>query len=53
MMVLYYLPILDFPYPNANSFIVDEHIIYAAALMFIGSVAGGNPHWFKKIFSRA
>src|SRR3990167_4727620 len=29
LMLLYYFEILDFPYPNAHSFIVDEHIIYA------------------------
>ena len=33
LMLLYYLPILDFPYPNPHSFIVDEHIIYALALL--------------------
>lgn len=33
LMLLYYLPILDFPYPNQHSFIVDEHIIYALALL--------------------
>ncbi len=27
LMILYYLPILKIPYPNAHSFIVDEHII--------------------------
>lgn len=35
LMILYYLPILDFPYPNAHSFIVDEHIIYAVGLMVL------------------
>ncbi len=33
LMLLYYLPILDFPYPNPHSFIVDEHIVYALALL--------------------
>lgn len=42
LMVLYYLPILDFPYPNIHSFIVDDHIIYALALMFFASVGAGR-----------
>lgn len=28
LMMLYYLPILDFPKAGNNSFIIDEHIIY-------------------------
>jgi thiosulfate dehydrogenase [quinone] large subunit len=42
LMLLYYFPILDFPYPNAHSFIVDEHIIYAAALLFLGALRAGR-----------
>jgi thiosulfate dehydrogenase [quinone] large subunit len=38
LMVLYYLPILDFPYPNSHSFIVDEHIIYAIALLTLSAL---------------
>lgn len=37
LMLLYYFPTLDFPYPNAHSFIVDEHIIYATALIVLAS----------------
>lgn len=42
LMLLYYLPILDFPYPNAHSFIVDDHIIYVAALLFLGAMKAGR-----------
>ncbi|MEK9158055.1 MAG: DoxX family membrane protein [Patescibacteria group bacterium] len=37
LMALYYLPVLQFPYPNVNSFIVDEHIIYIAGLLILTS----------------
>ena len=37
MMILYYLPILVFPYPNKNSFLVDEHIIYICGLLILVS----------------
>ena len=41
LMVLYYLPILDFPYPNPNSFIVDQHIVYILVLaLFITAKSG-------------
>ena len=42
LMILYYLPILDFPYPNAHSFIVDEHIIYAVGLMVLCAFEAGK-----------
>jgi thiosulfate dehydrogenase [quinone] large subunit len=42
LMVLYYLPILDFPYPNEHSYIVDEHIVYAAALLVLGALGAGR-----------
>lgn len=35
LMILFYLPILDFPYPSAHAFIVDEHIIYCATLLIL------------------
>ena len=38
LMLLYYLPILDFPYPNPNSLIVDQHIIYMAVLLYLAAV---------------
>lgn len=53
MMLLYYLPILDFPYPNPHSFLVDEHIVYTALfLVFIGFRAGrawGLENWCAKL----
>ena len=43
LMFLYYLPILDFPYPNSHSYIVDEHVIYIFVLLsFAGFKAGRN-----------
>ncbi|MDP3729703.1 MAG: DoxX family protein [bacterium] len=42
LMGLYYLPILDFPYPNQNAYIVDQHIIYAFALLVLASMRAGR-----------
>ncbi len=42
LMALYYFPILEFPYPNAHSFLVDEHVIYAAALLVLLALHAGK-----------
>ena len=42
LMSLYYLAILDFPYPNTHALIVDEHIIYIAALLILVAFSAGN-----------
>lgn len=42
LMFLYYLPILQFPYPNPYSFLVDEHIIYIFALLMLVSAHAGR-----------
>jgi len=42
LMLLYYLPILDFPYPNPYSYLVDEHIIYALVLLLFASLRAGR-----------
>jgi len=52
LMFLYYLPILNFPFPNAHSYIVDEHIIYIMALLVLASFRSdrvwGLGKWFSK-----
>lgn len=42
LMILYYLPILAFPHVGTHSYIVDEHIIYSAALLFLASARAGR-----------
>ncbi len=53
LMALYYLPILDFPYPNAHAFIVDEHIVYSFALLVLASLRAGRvwglENWCAKL----
>lgn len=56
LMILFYLPILNFPYPNPHAFIVDEHIIYIAALAVLwsfdaGKIWGLDERW-GKIFKK-
>ncbi len=53
LMLLYYFPILDFPYPNPHSYIVDEHIIYAAVLLVLAAFragrVGGLENWCARL----
>ena len=42
LMLLYYLVILDFPYPNPNSFLVDQHIIYISVLLLLANLRAGR-----------
>ena len=42
LMLLYYFPILDFPYPNPHSYIVDEHVIYALVLILFAAIRAGR-----------
>ena len=48
LMLLYYFVILDFPYPNPNSYIVDQHIIYVFALLVLASFSTGWRWKFSK-----
>ena len=43
LMLLYYFPVADFPFV-AHGFIVDDHLIYAAALAFFAAIRAGR--WF-------
>jgi thiosulfate dehydrogenase [quinone] large subunit len=42
MMLLYYFPILDFPYAGEHAYIVDEHIIYALLLLLLWKLNAGR-----------
>lgn len=48
LMLLYYFPVLDFPYV-ARSYLVDEHIIYALVLVLFATLRAGRvyglEHW--------
>ena len=42
LMLLYYFPVLNFPYAGEHSYIVDEHIIYAIGFWILASFHAGN-----------
>ena len=42
LMLLYYIPILTFPYVGGHSFLVDEHIVYIFSLLLLGSLRAGR-----------
>jgi thiosulfate dehydrogenase [quinone] large subunit len=51
LMFLYYLA-LPFPYPNPQSFIVDQHIIYAAILLYLGVMRAGKTYGLEVLCSK-
>jgi len=52
LMLLYYVAILDFPYPNAHAYIVDEHIIYIAGLAVLAAFHAGRVWGLEHRFAR-
>lgn len=42
LMLLYYFPVLEFPYIGSYSYLVDEHIVYAAAFLVLASLRAGR-----------
>lgn len=44
LMLLYYIPILHFPYVGngTTSFLVDQHVIYIFSLLLVGSLKAGR-----------
>lgn len=44
LMLLYYIPILNFPLVGQHAFLVDEHIIYILSLLLVGSSKAGR-YW--------
>ncbi len=48
LMILYYLPILQFPHPTPQSYIVDQHIIFILALAVLASFRAGRYFGLEK-----
>lgn len=44
MMLLYYIPVLVFPKIGANSYLVDDHIVYALVFLVFGAL-GAQSTW--------
>lgn len=42
LMLLYYLPIAQFPIVGERSYIVDEHVMYILVLLFFSAVRAGR-----------
>lgn len=47
LMLLYYFPVLEFPKVE-HGFIVDEHIVYAAILLFFAAIRAGRYYGLDK-----
>lgn len=51
LMLLYYLPGLDFPFVE-HSILVDEHVIYALALLLLIRLKAGRDYGISSLFRR-
>src|SRR3989344_5117896 len=51
LMLLYYFPVLDFPYAGEHAYIVDEHIIYALMLLLLWKLDAGRAWGLESRFS--
>lgn len=52
VMLLYYLPILRFPYAGAHAFLVDEHILYIASLAVLFAMNAGRVWGLDRFLSK-
>jgi thiosulfate dehydrogenase [quinone] large subunit len=57
LMLLYYLPVLSFPFIQPGSYLVDEHIIYIFVLLVFISTSAGRVYgldgvWIKLGFAK-
>lgn len=48
LMLLYYFPALTFPKIGANSFIIDDHIIYALVFLVLAAFHAGRYYGLEK-----
>lgn len=42
LMILYYFPVLQFPYIGTHSFLIDDHAIYALVLLYFAASRPGR-----------
>jgi len=52
LMLLYYIPILHFPYVGDHSFLIDEHILYILVLVLLFYAKAGTIWGLDALFSR-
>lgn len=52
LMMLYYFPDLNFPKAGANGYIIDDHIIYAFALLTLAVTNAGRYFGIDKRFQK-
>ncbi len=52
LMLLYYFPVLEFPYIAPHSYIIDDHIIYALVLVLLVKMRAGHILGLDSLLSR-
>jgi len=52
LMLLYYFPVLSFPYAGTHSFLVDDHIIYVFSLLVLSFSKAGRTWGLDRVFNK-
>ena len=52
LMLLYYFPVLQFPYAGAHYFLIDEHIIFIAGFLTIAVLKAGQVFGLEERFKK-
>ncbi|MFH1769653.1 MAG: DoxX family protein [Parcubacteria group bacterium] len=52
LMVLYYVPVLHFPYVGEHSFLIDEHVIYSLVLLVLYYGKAGDHFSLASLISK-
>ena len=52
LMILYWLPALNFPYVGEHAYLIDEHIIYALVFAFLALVNAGRAYGLDILLAR-
>ncbi|MEX0690157.1 MAG: DoxX family membrane protein [Candidatus Paceibacterota bacterium] len=51
LMIFYYLPGMEFPYPDPHSFLVDSHVVYVVAFFVLYAFQAGNFWGLDKVLN--
>lgn len=48
LMLLYYLPQLNFPYIGRTSYLIDQHVVYSLVLIYFAAIRAGRVYGLEE-----
>ena len=52
MMILYYFPVLDFPYIGEHGWLIDDHLLYALTLVLLAQLHAGQIYGLDALIAK-